>query len=77
MNAQPQVIIIEKETDGSTVIDVVQSLGRHHGQQFPTEENNIQATSMQFESLTMHNSVHHSSVQYMRHKLVSRLKAYS
>jgi len=80
MNAQPQVIIIDKDEDDNTVIDVVQSLSSRQttrSEAVYVRENNIQATSMHFESFSMHNSVHHSSVQLMRHKLVSRLKSFA
>lgn len=80
MNAQPQVIIIEEDTDGHAVIDVVQSVAPYR---MPVDghcnENNIQATlsSMQFESVSVHGDVHQSTVHLMRHKLVSRLKAHA
>lgn len=81
LNARPQVIIIDVDTDGSTIIDVLQSVAPGYDALTDTycEKNNIQAaTSMQFESLSVHrNGGHASHIKSMNMKLLSRLKAYN
>ena len=83
LNAQPEVIIIDNDSTGSTVIDVVQSLSAPPdtlAASLYTEQNNIQSTSVSLESFAVHShGTHHrhTHVQMMSRKLVSRLKAYS
>jgi len=74
MNAKPQVMIIDKDGAGDTIIDIVESVPL-----YDTVENNIQAASGPFESFGFYSaslSLNHSSVKLISHKLVSRLQAY-